>query len=233
MTARAERGLSVIIPSKTASNIEPCVASIIANERPYPRIIVVDDGIKFTNIEQKMFVAGHTQMVPGVKPFVFARNVNIGIRMAESDDVIVMNDDALLKTPGGFKSMKIMADHNPEFGVVSAASNNVGNTNMHPRTTFALREDFRMVCFVCAFIPRMTINTVGLLDEQFIHYGMDDDDYCLRVRNLGMRIGIYDGCVVDHSSLKSTYRGDGGGDFSQNLDIFKKKWGVDNFGRRA
>lgn len=223
-------GVTVVIPSKTAHNILPCVVSIFGREHSRPRVIVVDDGLEFDSVEPRQFVESNTQIVKGIKPFVFARNCNIGIHLAGDDDVIVMNDDALLKTPGGFSALKIMADNHPEFGVISAASNNVGNVNMHPRPGGQLREDPRMVCFVCVFIPRRTIQLVGELDERFIFYGGDDDDYCLRVRNAGLKIGIYDGCVVDHGSLKSTYRGNGGGDFQANLEIFKQKWGMDNHG---
>lgn len=222
--------LSVVIPSRTASNLESCLFSIVARENPHPRIIVVDDGLEFANAEQRQFIISHTQIVFGTKPFVFARNCNIGIHTAGDDDVIVMNDDAMLKTPGGFSALQMIADSHPEFGVISAASNNVGNPNMLPRFGRQLREDPRMVCFVCVLIPRRTIETVGYLDERFIGYGCDDDDMCMRVRADGGKIGIYDGCIVDHASLKSTYRSNGGGDFSANLEIFKKKWGVDNYG---
>ena len=72
-----------------------------------------------------------------------------------------------------------------------------------------------------------------MLDERFVDYGMDDDDYSLRVRNAGLKIGIFDGCFVDHGSLKSSYRGGpaAGGDFRPNLRRFIEKWGVDNRGK--
>jgi hypothetical protein len=63
---------------------------------------------------------------------------------------------------------------------------------------------------------------------------MDDDDYSLRVREAALKIGIHDGCYVDHMSLPSSYRGVGGsGNYLPNLEIFKQKWGVDNWGRPA
>jgi hypothetical protein len=77
------------------------------------------------------------------------------------------------------------------------------------------------------------IDAVGLLDERFVDYGMDDDDYCLRVRYHGLRLAIYDGCYCDHGSLTSSYRGgaEAGGDFMPNLKRFIAKWGTDNWGR--
>jgi len=88
---------------------------------------------------------------------------------------------------------------------------------------------------VCVLIPRRTIETVGLLDERFGGltangqriYGWDDNDYCRRVRNAGLKIGIHDGCYVDHGSLKSTFRGDprAAGDISAGRELYLAKWG--------
>jgi GT2 family glycosyltransferase len=137
----------------------------------------------------------------------------------------------LLETTGGFADLHRVAQQHPEFGVVSAACNTVGNMNQHRHPGRRLREEPRMVCFVCVLIPRTTIDAVGLLDERYVDYGMDDDDYCLRVRQAGLKIGIFDGCFVDHSKLTSTYRGRGSGDYRPNLRRFTEKWGIDNWGR--
>lgn len=210
--------LSVIIPSRTISNLIPCVNAVRRYERG-ARLIIVDDGL-----EPKWCKA--EESIPGIKPFVYARNCNLGIQAAGSDDVVLLNDDALLETHGGFSVMQQAAQKYPEFGLIAATCNNVGNRNQWRRGK-GLREDPRMVCFVCVFIPRSTINTVGLLDEQFIHYGSEDDDYCRRVRNAGLKIGIHDGCYVDHGSLWSTFRGHpaAGGAIAANKRLYLDKWG--------
>jgi hypothetical protein len=189
-------GLTVIIPSKTDRNLGACVAAVRAAGEAC-RIIVADD---FDGAARFLLPQYETvDWQKGINPFVFSRNVNIGIRAAEGDDVILLNDDALLKTRGGFTAMQ----------------------------RIGLREEPRMVCFVCVFIPRRTIETVGLLDERFVGYGCDDDDYCLRVSRAGLKIGIFDGCYVDHASLRSTFRGTAlsAGDYRANLKIFTEKWG--------
>ncbi len=228
--------LSVVIPSRNVSNFIACFKAIREHEPNLSAIVVCDDMPPddlrlLLNLEENHW---KFRMTGGVKPFVFARNVNIGIERAAPDDVIVLNDDALLKTPEGFTLLQQAAEEHPEFGIIAATTNNVGNTNQWPRVVGVrgLREDPRMVCFVCVLIPRRTIDAVGLLDERFIHYGMDDDDYSLRVRNAGLKIGIHDGCFVDHASLPSSYRGPAGagGNYLPNLEIFKEKWGMDNFG---
>jgi GT2 family glycosyltransferase len=240
---------AVVVPSRNVNNLVRCVAAVWQNE-PRCRIIVVDDGLPLEALKDL-----DLEIVPGIKPFVFARNCNLGISQAFSapvtydvtahsagcpvavndpnaDGVILLNDDALLTTPGGFTALSEQAAAHPEYGIIAAACNNTGNLNQNPQGK-GLRDESRMVCFTCVYIPRQTLDAVGLLDQRFEGYGLDDDDMCLRIRNAGLKIGIYDGCVVDHKTLHSQYRGTGGGDFRPNLEIFKAKWGMDNFGRPA
>ena len=217
-------GLSVIVPSRTAANLGACVRATRAAGETC-RIIVVDDFDGPTR-----FLLPRDEPVDwqqGVKPFVFARNINIGIRAAGEDDVILLNDDAVLQTPHGFSLMQRQAAAHPEYGLVAATCNNVGNRSQWPQGGIGIRCEPRMVCFVCIFIPHSTIEAVGLLDERFIGYGCDDDDYCLRVRKAALKIGILDGCFVDHATLVSTYRGRVlAGNYQPNLKLFKEKWGA-------
>jgi hypothetical protein len=225
------RGLSVVIPSKTASNFIRCASAIRLAEHD-ARIILIDDGVDMQADGAKDF---HPMMsYKGWKPFNFSRNVNQGIALAGTDDVVVMNDDALLQTAGGLTLMQAACEEHTNIGIIGASCNNVGNRNQFQQG-IGLREEPRMVCFVCVLIPRRTINQVGLLDERFVHYGCEDDDYCLRVRNAGLGVFVHDGCFVDHQSLPSSFRGaaGAGGDYMPNLEIFKRKWGVDNWGRPA
>ena len=232
---------AVVIPSKSAVNLVPCVQAIRAAGETC-RIIVVDDGVDWPAAEKMMhpdLPEGVHQMWPdtfaheGVKPFVFARNINLGILAAGEDDVILLNDDALLKTPQGFSLLASASRACPEYGIIAAACDTVGNPNQFRRAGGALRDEPRMVCFVCVYIPRRVIETVGLLDERYVDYGLDDDDYSFRVRAAGLKIGILDGCFVDHASLKSSYRttAPGAGNFIANMRRFIEKWGHDNWGR--
>ncbi|MFH1741143.1 MAG: hypothetical protein ABIH23_19245 [bacterium] len=238
---------SVIIPTRNSKNVLACV-SALRRAGEEGRIILVDDGLD-------EFPPG-CDVICGVKDFIFARNVNIGIRAAgrvaewvavgvdangfpqrtpsllEYQDVILLNDDALLQTPGGFTAMAAVARDHSEYGLIAATTNVTGNLNQLPKG-IGLREDPRQVCFICVYIPRTTIEKVGLLDERFVDYGCEDDDYCLRVRKAGLKLGIFDGCYVDHGSLTSSFRGGprAGGDYMPNMKRFIAKWGHDNFGR--
>lgn len=224
---------SVIIPSRDANNLVPCIRAIRAAGETC-KIFVIDDGLLFQG--DPFLFDVNVIIHRGKKPFCYARNINIGIRAAGDDDVILLNDDALLKTPEGFKTMAEACQHGG-YGILGAVTNSVGNANQLRQSapnSFAVRDEPRQLCFVCVYIPRSTINAVGLLDERFCaDYGMEDDDYSLRVRNAGLKLGIYDGCFVDHLSLNSSFRGEGGrgGDFTGNMKLFIAKWGFDNWGR--
>jgi GT2 family glycosyltransferase len=218
-------GLSVVIPSRTAENFLKCAEAVRKHE-PGAQIILIDDGlpIDFWPRPELMPCMGFRTGLP----FNFSRNCNAGIRLAENDDVVLLNDDAILETPGGFSLMQHAANMRQEFGVIAAVTNNVGNRNQFPQNN-GLREDPRMVCFICVLIPRRTIDQVGLLDERYDCYSHQDDDYCYRVRKAGMKIGIHDGCFVDHLSLKSTFRGNqsSAGELGTGATIFKEIHGID------
>jgi|HubBroStandDraft_2_1064218.scaffolds.fasta_scaffold05955_7 GT2 family glycosyltransferase len=212
---------SVIIPSRKASNLVPCVEAVRRAE-PTAEILVIDDGIDWS-------AAWHlkpiVKVIEGVKPFVFARNMNLGIQ-ACAGDVILLNDDALLETPFGFHELEEASLAHLEYGVISAVTNVVGNLAQQPRD-MGLREEPRSLAFVCVYIPRATIDRIGLLDERFTSYGWDDNDYCRRAREAGLKLAIFDDCFVDHDSLHSTFRGlpRAAGDIAPGREIYRAKWG--------
>ena len=169
-------------------------------------------------------------MYEGEKPFIFARNCNIGIRAAGTDDVVLMNDDALLRTPHGFQGLSALFGLQdfcdatlPKIGALcpSFTHGSVGTPDLVKQSGSNLRKAATMLVFACVYIPRSTIDRVGLLDERFgvnaggpgpRGYGLEDDDYSLRIRQSGLKLGVYDGVLVDHlpqsTGLKSTFRHD-------------------------
>jgi GT2 family glycosyltransferase len=263
-------GLSVIIPSRNTANLVPCVEAIRKHE-PDVRIIVIDDGLDHISLLNAHVLSPDDVMLSGMKPFIFSRNCNLGIRVTGDDDVILCNDDALLESPNGFSAMQRAAQEHPEYGIISATTNLAGNMAQHrtrvvpyitpndkelqrvqgggiagaggrggllsPRTCPSPTpgNSFATVAFVCVLIPRRTIEAVGLLDERFGGvtaegkqiYGWEDNDYCRRVNNAGLKIGIHDGCYVDHAKLTSSFRGmpTAAGDINAGRKIYLDKWG--------
>lgn len=221
---------SVVILSRNVENLRHCIGAILRNEPdlPHERIIVVND-----DESNLIAVEFHRQVtvIGGQKPFVFARNANIGIRHAfevqGSEYVILLNDDAMLSKRRGFGTMIGAHRMAPQYGLVASSCNNVGNRNQEPKGAAFIRLETRMLCFVCVLIPRTTWEKVGPLDEEFTGYGFDDDAYSLSVKRAGLRLGVFDGCFVDHGTLKSTFRGEAypREGFEHNRKVFEAKYG--------
>jgi GT2 family glycosyltransferase len=219
---------AVVIPSRNLKNLEPCIAAIRENE-PHLQlqyVFVVDDD-EAGSIKKYCESNGITR-VEGAKPFIYARNANLGLTQAfkVTDRVILMNDDALLQSRGGFTVLSHRSFANHEYGILSAATNSAGNVNMFPCGSDGIRREKITICFICCLIHKRVWNKVGPLDEAYcVDYGVEDGDYCYRTRAAGFKLGIVDRCYVDHTTLKSTYRGNGHRSYEGNKQVFEEKWG--------
>jgi N-terminal domain of galactosyltransferase len=196
---------AIVIPSCKPLNYGPCVESILKNQPGITpdKIIVVLDGC-----EKLGFPVTY---IEGVKPFIFARNVNLGIKQA-AGDVILLNDDTELVTRNGFT----LLSQSERTGITSAKIDGAGYW----------RAD-KFCAFVAVFIPKEVFDKVGLLDERFIRYGFEDTDYCDRLRAAHMSISRLDDCVVKHyHPSRSSFHGPNGNYRGDNLVIYDQKYGI-------
>lgn len=210
---------TIIIPSAKADNVARCVAAI-REHRSQARVIVVADGIPAA---ERPALPG-VEWVDGAQPFCFARNVNLGIRAAGIDDVILCNDDALLRTRGGFNLLRQSA---ARFDIVSPAiSGRCCNSRQQLAGPETITEP-QMLAFVCVYIRRATIDRIGLLDERFTIGTWEDNDYCRRALGAGLRLGICGACRVHHGADHTTFsaRDDYPEILAANEALYVEKWG--------
>lgn len=242
---------TVVIPSKTASNLLPCLEAVRACEPTCP-IVIIDDGVGDQGLDQAAFFEP-ISAIPGRKPFVFARNCNLGIRDAMEaghDGVVLCNDDCLLESPGGFSLLDQCCKTDPTIGLIGATTNLTGQ----PLQIRQAQEDvlgcrdgsegpmalwpvsnrafgLRVVphiAFVAVYIPRTSIETIGMLDEDFNQdYGCEDRWMCEQCARARLKVCVHDACFVDHAKLKSSFRGapEAPRSFAKNYAVLMQKAG--------
>ncbi len=209
---------SVIILSAKIDNVARCVAAIRQHQLG-PRIIVVTDGIP----EAALAAVAGVEWVEGVQPFCYARNANLGIAAAGADDVILCNDDAILATLCGFNLLAAASEH---FAIVSATIRGRCCNRNQTLTTAENHVECSMLAFVCVYLPRATIDQVGLLDERFIGGTWEDNDYCRRVTEAGLLLGVCGGCVMIHDGADTTFakKPNYHAILAENKKRFEAKW---------
>jgi hypothetical protein len=242
--------LTVIIPSRDIKNLDPCIEAVAkqhaGEELGGLDFIIADDGIDWKQsraARELLVVEGRDQIIRMPSPFNFPRNIGAATVRAVSDsDFIWLNDDALLETANGFRLMQ-RAWHlqGQDFGVLSSTTNVTGNPDQHRGGGNGIRDAGRRgIAFIAVFVPASTIHHIGLMDKRFggideatgkTKYGFCDTDYCYRVRKAGLKIGIFDGCYVDHGSLTSSFRKStyGQADMQPSLREFINKHGFNPF----
>jgi len=114
----------------------------------------------------------------------FTKTVNDGIRQTKNDDVCILNDDVSGFPSGWLNTLRQAIYSHPKYGIAgpsgksSTPPTNFGKPSMH-----GIQVVDRLP-FWCVLIRRKLIDTIGLLDESFKHYG-SDYWYCTQVRKAG------------------------------------------------
>jgi hypothetical protein len=199
----ATNDFAVVVLSKYPDILQPLLESIEQFEDPVPRIIVVQDR------NEAELPSWCESVRVYAEPFCFAKNANIGIKQAGKSDVLLANDDVRLIEPNTFQTLAAHANLIPSFGIVSPRIKGcVGNPYQNvdgPWPPGASWLDCRgrtletpTLAFVCVYIKRRLIDEIGLLDENFVQYGWEDNDLCLRARRADWKTVIFKSPVIQH-----------------------------------
>ncbi len=218
---------SVVIPSAKTDNLYRSTwAAANMNGMHLDEFVVVDDGASDLMTDS---VKSHFRLIPGPKPFVYARNINLGVAACAPNDTIIMGDDVIAKTLCPFDEMHETCERHPEIACLSAGiiGESFRRSQRHDRQPAFHYED-SCLAFVCVYIPRWAWEKVGPLDERFIGYGWEDVDWCYRAREMGFKLAVQSDIQVDHSGvITSTFRSKP--DYEDlkayNRKLFVEKWG--------
>lgn len=210
----------------TAMTID-CLKALKAKTLTTPyRLIWVDNGSMQENFD---LIKGYVETLTdgktacaGYEIFRFeenqfyAKGTNKGIELSNSRYVVTLSNDVLV-TKNWLRKLVAIMDKNPEIGLLSPLTDNIGSNC--PRASMAipehglLRQDepYEMVnklqsrfaycdsnvSMFCAILRRQMIDKIGMLDERLTCYG-NDDDYNDRVRHAGWKTAVALNCFVYH-----------------------------------
>lgn len=195
---------SVVIPNKFEDVIQPLLESLKEFEPRTTCVVIVAD-----NHDRSY---GY-DIVKASGPFVYGKSANLGINYIPTNDIILLNDDVRLLQPKTFKTLQEIAYSDPTIGILSPlvdggcgniymkASNGhlwnkLGNTIYYPN---GLRGPDRLT-FACVYIKRALLIDIGLFDENFLDYGYDDADMCIRTVKAGWKLAVTSELTVRHGS---------------------------------
>lgn len=242
---------SVVIPCFNGADLtRACIASLLAQEGddvPF-EILLVDNGS--TDATSTLGVMSpRVQVLRQERNLGFAGGVNAGLRAARGELVLVLNNDTQAATNMLRELREALLGH-PRMGAVAPVSNHVKGDALLPVSDrgrdaagrAAIRDalaqapalqDATTLAGLCLMLRRRTVEEVGLFDERFGHGNFEDDDFCLRLRLHGLRLGIAGRAFLHHEG-HATFK-------SMGLDLkqeihkrraqFRDKWRHDPAGR--
>lgn len=217
----SKREFGIVIPNRYPDIIAPLIQSLKDFE-PGVRVIIVADG--------------HTndygfEMIPYEEPFVFSKAVNMGIKALGTADAILLNDDCVLLECRSLSRLAYIGCIHGNIGILSplikgCAGNPIQRWHekekyWRPLQVIQNQLGTMPICFPCVWIARKLIDTIGPMDEKFVAYGFDDDDYCMRARAAGFLTSVTTWVTVQHGD-GGTELGDGRGK-TWNLSFERRK----------
>lgn len=241
--SRKFEGTSIIIPTYNQKELLlQCLDSIEAHTASPYEIIVVDDGS--TDGTAQALSRRSLRLAVHEVNGGFARAVNTGLRMAQGQTIVVLNNDTLV-TRGWLSNMLACLKHGPDIGAVGPVTNYIGGEQLievpykklEDMWKFAAaynvpdqarwRETDRLVGF-CLLMSREVLEDTGYFDEGFRVGNFEDDDWGIRIRILGRRLMIAGDAFIHHFGSVSMKSLDEKKFFKVNEDngsYFNRKWG--------
>ena len=172
--------ISIIIPTYNHCEdfLKPCLQSIIDyTDLTDVEVIVVANGCKDNTKEYVESLGAPFKLVWFDEGIGFTRATNEGVRAAQGDIFILMNNDFLLLPQRKNEWLEFL---------VNPLKDNIGMTGNLKIWDDSVERMF--LVFFCVAIPRHIWDKVGYLDESWSPGGGEDIEFCLKVEQLGYKI---------------------------------------------
>lgn len=239
----------VVVTWNNLDLTKACVESVLA-DTSYPNIelVIVDNA---SSDETPQYLQELDEREQRVRVILndentgFSKGNNIGLHACKGNFVVLLNNDTVV-TQGWVRTMVNHLSRDESIGILGVITNNIGNearvetqyesVEQMPREAYMLtREslgdvfDIPVVAFFCCGMRREVYDQIGDLDENFGLGFFEDDDYCQRVRQLGLRVCCANDIFVHHH-LSASFNKIGSSRkdrlFVKNKEYYESKWGT-------
>ena len=202
--------ISVIIPVwNGAAVISQCLEAIYKQSSPEPlELICVDNGS--TDSSATLIGEQFPQATLLTQPtnLGFAGGVNVGLRAATGDLLVLLNQDCLVQ-PGWLDALRQAVTQNPALGIVGGQIFNADGSVNHAGAVLErplaygrhLTTNNQLIEYVTGAmfgITRRTWETVGEFDEGFFPAYFEEVDYCFRAHQARFEIGYVQKATAVH-----------------------------------
>ena len=219
--------------------LEAALESIARCTPERHEIVIVDNGSR-PDVRESL-ASRDVRVIVNPRNRGFAAAVNQAMAAAGGDVLVVLNSDVRV-TPGWLAELhEALAD--PGIGLAGPYTNRIsgpqqiavnyelsggpdGVAATLAGTRFGAVCDVNRLVGFCMALRRDTAEAAGPFDERFGIGNFEDDDYCLRVRLLGLRCVVVESAFVHHEG-SATFRGENIDLkvlLDQNLVLFRDKW---------
>lgn len=212
--------VSIVVPVYNGIDFVPdCVGSLLAYPASFPiEVIVIDNGSTDGTLEKLRQLAekqSNLSIYANDTNVGFAQAINQGAALARGDYISICNSD-IIATPGWLDRLVQAMRNDPDLAVVSPVTNYVGEgPQLDPQAAevtpesanqyaqrVASRKEFiyipdRLV-FFCVLVRKLHFDLLGGISGVFGLGNYEDDDFCLRARVAGFKLGIDTGAFVFH-----------------------------------
>lgn len=215
---------------------------------PNSELIIIDNAsdqetINFLkNVENKKL--SNVKIIFNGKNFGFAGGNNIGMKKAQGDYIILINNDT--KVTPGWISRLVFHVNQKNVGLVGPVTNNIGNESKinidydqssqidierkalrYTSAHWGEKLNLDRIAAFCWILSKKTYEKIGGLDERFFPAYYEDDDYCMRIKKAGYDIYCADDIFVHHFENGSVKKSDNTKWLNESRKKFDEKWGED------
>jgi GT2 family glycosyltransferase len=227
--------------------LKDCLSSLFkVTDYPNYKVIVVDNGSTDGSVEYVKKNFPQVDVLPLDKNYGFAEGNNKGIKYAlkkyKPKYILLLNNDTKIIQKDWLKKLVETAESDKKIGIVGPKLIYPDGRIQHIWTIvnpyrlqffitnykrgekdskkFSILKEVDALSAACVLIKKEVIEKIGLLDESFTPFWLEDTDFFIRAKNSGFKL-IYNGKVkVVHFEGVSTKKYAKRKDLTENKNVF-------------